>query len=305
MTPPLSDVVGTPAAVRHALASHRRCPAPLLRLLSRDPEAAVRLAVAGNPHTPHASVRRLAADEYTPVRHAALASPRCPLGVLAAVATSGDDSTTVRRAAARHPNLHPSAHADIVAHADTSDIVTAVVSRPDCPPEVVGAVAAKNSGLAARSAALRNPACPPDALRAAWFESHDVRSVVEKNPSLPEAVFAESEEHGPSAARTAAARSTRCPADVLERIYANNSKTDTILMGCLAKNPACPPHVLAELAGSQDPDVRMKAAGNPSCPPGALVLLCGDDNNAVRRAAATNSSCPEEGRVLVSLTGEK
>lgn len=60
-----------------------------------------------------------------------------------------------------------------------------------------------------------------------------------------------------------------------------------------AGHPACPPHVLENLAGRAAISQRLAVAVSPACPPKLAVRLVNDPDQRVRAAAAANSVLPE------------
>jgi len=99
--------------------------------------------------------------------------------------------------------------------------------------------------------------------------------------------------------RWARARDPDCPPGVLAALAGD---PDGRVRQALADNPASPPQVLAALARDPDGAVRVAVAGNPACPPGVLVALAGDPNEWVRWMVVRHPGCPPQ--VLGRLAGD-
>jgi len=105
-------------------------------------------------------------------------------------------------------------------------------------------------------------------------------------------------EHPSLGARWARARDPACPPGVLAALAEDPA------LGVrweVAGNPACPPGALAALAQDPDERVRGEVAGNPACPSGALQLLVRDPHEDVRTRARAHPNCPPLWRALDQL----
>jgi hypothetical protein len=92
--------------------------------------------------------------------------------------------------------------------------------------------------------------------------------------------------------------SSNCSAWVSPPDYSHGEHSSPEARWARARDPDCPPRVLAALAKDPDWWVRLAVAGNPKCPPAVLGRLARDPRESVRRATRANPACPPQWRAL-------
>ena len=294
-----------------------------LRRLSGDSDPRVRTAVAANPATSVRTVERLALNDNTvAVRRAAIRSGRCSRQALAAVA-AGTAEPIVQDDLTEQQNSPTSALRRLAAARDHRTVMKAA-EHPNCPHDLLEALATEQAGLHRRgvagnptspphlieqlagdaaltvaAAALKNPSCPARVLDEMCRDgSPDRRPIAAGNPSCPPEAVAEAAVSDMIDVAAAAAANPACPTQTAVAAAGRGSPQ---VRRAAARGTATPPQVLHRLADDRSEQVRRKVAANPRTPADTLTGLAQDPVLAVRRAAASNPNCPPETLTQLAL----
>jgi len=278
--------------------------APVLALLSHDPDEEVRRAVA--------------------------ISGQAGADVLDHL--SRDSATNVAIVARARQTLEPS---ELVALSSTDDVLVlaAVAMNPNTPVEVKPMVARRlvhEANIETSRILAQDEATPADVLRdLAVHSSTRVRLTVAFNKAATRGVMSILASDSEAAIRAAAGRH---PQLVLENLVALATDAESSVRAAIASNESTPPEILMRLASDADcrvvmgvvrnegatsavlqqvvdrhaerrhekdavggiilgGDLLAEVAKNPNTPPGALEILA-DSRNAIRAAVAGNPSTP-------------
>lgn len=281
--------------VRRAVIRNRNCTPEMFVKLAGDEDFQVRWDVAKHKNCPREAFVRLADDNNFGVRNFVANNPSCPQEILVKLST--DENILIRRTVARNPKC-PSAVLEKLA-SDEKDILDSIraAKKKNCPPDVLEKLA-ENDDWGVCYAVAIHPNCPVEALVRLTRRNIDsaVWNAVVENPNCPEFLIRELAMGG-YGRNLAAAKSKRCPADVLAMLA---DDIEPYVREMVAKNPNCPVEAFAKLAEDPDKEFRilLVVASNPSCPIEIMTQLAKSKNSSIREAVADNPNCPVEIRKI-------
>ena len=208
-----------------------------------------------------------------------------------------------------------------------------VARNPRTPKRALALLGADSTSLplmeprAVRTYLAENPSTPPAVLKTLAFCDDDetTAKAAAANPALPLDTFEGLTASRESWHRYLAARSDRCPAEMLEDLVADhdedvveaaaynpNCSQNTVewlaesdwhvMRGAAALHKDCPPDTLETLSHDVEPatsteeqaPVRLWVAENERCPPEALARLAADSDIRVRSATLKHARCPTQ-----------
>lgn len=196
-------------------------------------------------------------------------------------------------------------------------IIRAVVASPNCPPDILlafcdGPAASGSVQQDLFISGLGNPNYPRHQL-AHWYDQYKLSldpdgplGAIFSNPSCPESVFTEaSDRHiddGLVPLFSKMARNPNCPPNVMARLATQTSLTSQLL-----ENPNCPPNVIDYLYNryfySDSIDVFVQIAKHVNTPESILSSLADSPHPDVMEAIVGNPSCKDEGLVKLVQRG--
>ena len=268
------------AATDTHAAAHPRCPSYVIGLLAGSDDEELRRRAARNPNCAPETVARLVADRSVYVRQVALENPNCPPGVLQKAAGSdvyGDQEHAVYNPACGAETL------DKVASVGGTWARVAVLQHPNCAASTVQTLA-HDPNWELREAAAGSEACPQSLIGGfAYDRSWHVRAAVAARGDCPHqllAVLAKDDEEKVVAAVTS---NPACSSEILADV---KIVSDTLRI-TNANNPACSPRQLESLARfwHSDTSMMLPVAKNPNCPPLVLAKLAVHNSPIVALAA--------------------
>lgn len=302
--------------------------APTLSELARSGHSQVRYHAAKNAYTPPAALRRLLIDEESGVCYVAATNPNMPSDIVAAHATSTEES---QRANAARSTASDAATLTLLS-GDTSDHVRQMVAEnPRMPVAVAGSLLSDPSEIVRYAAASHEAAAGllADHLTAERLACGDAVAIgAATNPACPRAVIDTLTAHdSPRVAKailnnpasTLGARDEvlrrfcgetficatvggaglgrRCDVPTLSPgtlQFLGFDADDTQRRVIAAAHPAVSAPLISRLAVDKDRAVREAAAENPMCPKRVLSDLAESESSDIRSRVAANANCPTD-----------
>ena len=308
---------------------HPACPPPVARLAEDDRSKTV-VAAAGFGVGPARWQARGAgsaapACKTRPVRHrrwgqrvAAVGSVSLPQAALRRLLFNPQEKTWVHPSGTdTHLDGFVTGAGGVIAH--PRGLWYASAPNPNCPPEVLFALAANSAmfdspghchGRDICEMVASNPSCLAALVTGlAGSTSHETwNSLCERFPSQAPLLVDQAAAHAAPEMRARAALSSLCPTELLDvlacdpepEVRTRTARSPSISATALqrlagddnrlvrtrvAENPRCPSVVLESLAVDPDSDIRRSVVANPSCPPTALKCLTVDADSGIRAAA--------------------
>ena len=289
---------------------HPACPPPVVRLTEDDRSQKI-YAAAGSGIGPARWQARGAgiaapACKTRPVRHrrwsqrvAAVGSASLPQAALRRLLFNPQEKTWVHPSGTDTPlDGFVTATAGAITH--PRGLWYASAPNPNCPPEVLFALAADSAmfdsfghrhGRDICDMVATNPSCPAVlATGLADSTSHETwNSLCERFPCQAPRLVNQAAAHAAPGMRARAALSSLCPAELLNVLACD---PDPEVRTHTARSPSIPAAALQRLAGDDNQLVRTRVAENPRCPSVVLESLAVDPDSVVRRSVVANPSCP-------------
>jgi hypothetical protein len=251
----------------------------------------VRVTIAQNSLCAPGTLETLSYDPVPEVRAAVGTNEHCPQDIL--VRFVHDPSVLPRRAAAFALDAPDHQTWELWAADCSSAVRAAAAVRPDCPPDIMGRLAADPDRFVLRTIA-RNPQCPAHLLEAVSASSEPIvlRAVADAK-SCPPQVLRQLAASKYLTARAGVAANPGTPSELLGDLWGTDKLPDWARTK-MVERPDCPPAVLELGAADKDSKVRQTVAANPACPAGVLSTLSRDLSSAVRQMVAANPGTPQE-----------
>jgi pentose-5-phosphate-3-epimerase len=279
--------------LRERLASSPKTPPDVMIRLAHDEDPRVRARVGQNPRAPGAAIASLARD-LTPellLRH--FSTPTEILEGALAPLMANDPLKFDRLATGlkSHPNA-PTAALDWLARRPDASLRMIAAGHPRTSPAAREACARDTAALV-RVHAAGNPAADPSILEGLAADPDPmVRRAVAMNHRTPASALAGLA--GTASLKAVVALNPNTPADVLDQLA-----DDEGLFGALSRNPTVGSKTLERWARSYAPWQRVVVAKNPATPVAVLAELVTDPACEVRMALLAQSALSDETRAQI------
>ncbi len=286
------------------IVSDPNCPPEILRAYARknreidnpyrQDNFKIGWAIFSNPNLPKEMLIGFYESELANgwVRAAIIRNPSCPIEILEKHSSHGDEYI---KSVALNPNC-PRYIIEKLSKDSNIDVRKCVVQSEACPEDIMRSLFDDVGAYL-----IFNPKCPEDLLIKLYDRAPLDRGTIFKNPSCPVSLFKKYIDESlikykssiifaeKNDVVTNMVLSSKCPSDILERVYAYCTDGVTWL---ILDNPNCSEELIDKICHNANNEIIEKAISHPNCSADTFNFLSKNNFINVRKAVLQSVNCP-------------